>query len=256
MRNHHIVVPVVALLFFVASSSYGFSNKGENCVKCHTLKKEEAAALLKAIAPTLKVLDVKIAPVKSMWEIDIESNGRKGPVYLDFTKKYLITGQIVDIKAKRNLTREAEEDLNRVNVSQVPLGDALVMGERNAKKKIIVFTDPECPFCAKLHQELKKIVAERKDVAFYLKMFPLPIHKEAAEKSKAIVCEKSLKLLDEAYEKKPIPKAKCKAAVIDDNIKLGKKLGISGTPALIMPDGRVISGYRDANALKALIDKK
>jgi thiol:disulfide interchange protein DsbC len=131
-----------------------------------------------------------------------------------------------------------------------------VMGDKNAKKKIIVFTDPECPFCAKIHQEMKKVVAERKDIAFYIKMFPLPIHKDAAEKAKAIVCEKSLKLLDEAYEKKPIPKAKCKTTVIDDNIKLGKKLGISGTPALILPDGRVVSGYRDAKTLEALIDKK
>lgn len=256
MRCQSILVSVLVLLLFSASHSYGFSTKGENCAKCHTLKKEEAAALLKEIAPMVKVLDVKMTPLKSMWQIDIESNGRKGPVYLDFTKRYLISGSIVDIKSKRNLTNEAEEDLNRVNVSQIPLGDALVMGERNAKKKVIVFTDPECPFCAKIHQELKKVVAERKDIAFYIKMYPLPIHKDATEKAKAIVCEKSLKLLDEAYEKKPLPKAKCKAPVIDENIKLAKKLGIAGTPALVMPDGRVISGYRDANALKLLIDRK
>jgi thiol:disulfide interchange protein DsbC len=256
MRVKFMLATAMVLLFFTASHSYGFSTKGENCTKCHTLKKAEATALLKGIAPMVKVIDVRIAPMKSMWEIDIESNGKKGPIYLDFTKRYLISGQIVDIKAKKNLTREREEDLNRVDVSQIPLGDALVMGDRHAKKKVIVFTDPECPFCAKLHQELKKVVAERKDIAFYLKMFPLPIHKDAAEKAKAIVCEKSLKLLDEAYENKPIPKAGCRAAAVDDNIKLGKKLGISGTPALIMPDGRVVSGYRDAKALEALIDRK
>ena len=255
MRYDRIVVLVLVLLLFSASHSYGFSSRGENCAKCHTLKKEEAAALLKQIAPTIKVLDIKMTPLKTMWEIDIDSNGRKGPVYLDFTKRYLITGQIVDIKAKKNLTREREEDLNRINVSQIPLGDALVMGDRNAKKKIIVFTDPECPFCAKIHQELKKVVAERKDIAFYIKMFPLPIHKDAAAKARAIVCEKSLALLDAAFEKKAIPKARCKAPAVDDNIKLGKKLGISGTPTLIMPDGRVVSGYRDAKTLEALIGK-
>ncbi len=256
MRYHSIIVSVSLLLLFSVSQSYGFSSRGENCAKCHTLKKEEAAALLKQISPTIKVLDIRISPLKSMWEIDIDSGGRKGPVYLDFTKRYLITGQVVDIKAKKNLTREREEDLNRVNVSQIPLGDAIVMGDRGAKKKIIVFTDPECPFCAKIHQEMKKVVAERKDIAFYIKMFPLPIHKNAAEKATAIVCEKSLKLLDDAYDKKQLPKPKCKTSVIDENVKLAKKLGISGTPALILPDGRVVSGYRDANAIKALIDKK
>ena len=87
-------------------------------------------------------------------------------------------------------------------------------------------------------------------------MFPLPIHKEAAEKAKAIVCEKSLALLDAAFEKKPVAKPKCKTSAVDENIALGKKLGITGTPTLVMPDGRVASGFRDANALKALIDKK
>ena len=247
---------IIVFFLQIAATSYGFSNKGEDCLKCHTLKKEEAAAILKNIAPNIKIVDIKVTPLKSMWEIDIESNNRKGPIYLDFTKKYIITGQIIEIKSKRNLSREREEELNKIDVSKIPLGDAIVMGSKNAKKRVIVFTDPDCPFCAKLHAEMKKIVAERKDVAFFIKMFPLPIHKEAAEKSKAIVCEKSLALLEAAFDKKTIAKPKCKTSAIDANIKLGRTLGITGTPALVMPDGRVASGYRDANALKALIDKK
>ena len=88
---------------------------------------------------------------------------------------------------------------------------------------------------------MKKVIEERKDIAFYIKMFPLKIHPAAYEKAKAIVCEKSLTLLDEAFEKKPLPKPKCETSVIDENIKLAEKLGISGAPSLILPDGRVIS---------------
>ncbi len=87
-------------------------------------------------------------------------------------------------------------------------------------------------------------------------MFPLPIHKEAYDKAKAIVCEKSLSLLDDAFAKKALPKAKCKTSAVDDNIKLANKLNISGAPAMVLPDGRVISGYKDAQAIKELIDKK
>jgi thiol:disulfide interchange protein DsbC len=255
MRKILFLAITLALLQY-ASNSYGFSNKGENCSKCHTLKKEEAAALLKEIDPNVKILNIKLTPLKSLWEIDIESNNKKAAIYLDITKKYLISGQIIDVKGKRNLTQERDEELNKIDASKVPLGDAIVMGDKNAKKRVIVFTDPDCPFCAKLHPELKNIVAERKDVVFFIKMFPLPIHKEAADKSKAVVCEKSLAMLEAAFEKKPISKPKCKTSAIDENIKLGQKLGITGTPTLIMPDGRVISGFRDANALKASIDKK
>ena len=255
MRKVLFLVVALSILQY-ASNSYGFSNKGENCSKCHTLKKEEATALLKEIDPNVKILNIKVTPLKSLWEIDIESGNKKAVVYLDITKKYLISGQIIDIKGKKNLTQESGEVLNKIDASKVPLGDAIIMGDKNAKKRVIVFTDPDCPFCAKLHPELKKIIAERKDVVFFIKMFPLPIHKDAAEKSKAIVCEKSLALLDAAFEKKTISKPKCKTSAIDDNVALGKKLGITGTPTLVMPDGRVISGFRDATALKALIDRK
>ena len=86
-------------------------------------------------------------------------------------------------------------------------------------------------------------------------MFPLPMHKEAYEKAKAIVCEKSLTLLDDAFEKKQLPKPKCETSVIDENIKLGEKLGITGAPAIIMPNGSIIPGYKDADSLISLIDK-
>ena len=83
-------------------------------------------------------------------------------------------------------------------------------------------------------------------------MYPLPMHKDAYDKAKAIVCEKSLALLEDAFEKKPLPKPKCETTVIDENIKLAQKLGISGTPAMIFPDGKIVPGALDA---KTIIEK-
>ena len=103
---------------------------------------------------------------------------------------------------------------------------------------------------------MKKVIKERKDIAFFIKLYPLPMHKEAHAKAKAIVCEKSLSLLEQAFEKKPIPAAKCETSAIDDNVKLAQKLGITGTPAIIMPDGRLIPGYLEADALIKQIEKK
>ena len=102
---------------------------------------------------------------------------------------------------------------------------------------------------------MKKIIGDRKDIAFFIKLYPLRSHPEAYEKSKAIVCEKSLALLEDAYENKPLPKAKCETTVIDENIALAGKLGINSLPTLILPDGRVIRGYKDAEALKGLVGK-
>lgn len=133
------------LLFFLhpVVHSSGFSSKGQDCAKCHTLKKEEATAILKEIIPNAKVLAVRAFPFRAVWEIDIESDGKKLPVYLDLSKNFLISGSLIDLKAKKNLTQEKISDLNRVDVSKVPLKDALVLGEKKAKNRIIIFDDPD-----------------------------------------------------------------------------------------------------------------
>ena len=100
---------------------------------------------------------------------------------------------------------------------------------------------------------MKKVIEERKDIAFFIKMFPLRIHPAAYEKAKAIVCEKSLILLEDAHGKKPLPKPTCETSAVGENIKLAERLGISSVPSMIFSDGRVISGAKDAAALIQLI---
>ena len=100
---------------------------------------------------------------------------------------------------------------------------------------------------------MKKIIEDRKDIAFYLKMFPLPSHPEAYEKSKSIVCEKSITFLEDAFEKKPVPKQNCGTPVVDENVKLAQKLGITSVPMVILPNGTLLPGYKDAKTLINLI---
>lgn len=255
MFKYKIFISLLTFILILPVYSYSFSEKGQDCSKCHKLTTAEAANILKDLIPNLKVLNVKISPIKGLWELTIESNNRKGIIYVDFTKKHFVSGSILNIAEKRNLTQERFEEINRVDVSQIPLNDAIVVGNKNAKHKVIVFTNPDCSFCRDLHGEIKKVISERKDIVFYKKLYAFKAGTPSYEKSKAIVCEKSLELLESAYEKKTIPKPKCETTAIDDNIKLAEKLGITGTPTMIMPDGRVITGKRDAKTIKDLVDK-
>ncbi len=100
---------------------------------------------------------------------------------------------------------------------------------------------------------MKKIIEERKDIAFYIKFFPLKNHPGAYDKAKAIMCEKSLALLEDAHSGKPLPAPQCQTTAVDESIKLAEKLGISSVPTLILPDGRVIPGYKDAKTLLSLV---
>jgi thiol:disulfide interchange protein DsbC len=134
---------IVTLLFCPVSDSYAFATKGQDCSKCHTLKKEEARALLKTFDQSIKVLGVSKSQAKYMWEVSIESNGKKGLVYIDLPKKHLFSGSLIAIQGKKNLTQDRLSEINKVNVSQIPLKDAVVLGNKNAKHKVIVFDDPE-----------------------------------------------------------------------------------------------------------------
>ena len=138
-----ILFSVLSLCFLPVNPSLGFETKGQDCSKCHTLNNEEATNLLKNIFPNVKVLEVQPSPMKGFWEVYLESGGRKGLVYVDFLKKYFLSGALVSIADKKNLTQERMTELNRVDVSQIPLDDALVMGDPKAKIRIVAFDDPD-----------------------------------------------------------------------------------------------------------------
>jgi thiol:disulfide interchange protein DsbC len=106
------------------------------------LTNEDAQNVLKEAIPDVKILDVRPAQIKGLWEIAIETKGQKGILYLDFSKNYAIFGSILDLKTKANLTQERYIEINKVDVSKIPLDDALVMGDKDAKYRVIVFDDP------------------------------------------------------------------------------------------------------------------
>lgn len=129
---------LIILLLLSLSYSRGYSEK-ESLI----LSVDEAFTLLKDLDPNIKVTAVKPSPVEGLWEVDIEAGGKKGLVYIDATKKYLVSGAIIAIQEKKNLTQERLDEITKVDVSQIPLGDALVMGDKEAKYRVIVFDDPE-----------------------------------------------------------------------------------------------------------------
>jgi thiol:disulfide interchange protein DsbC len=138
---------IVTFLFLLALLPVGsascFETKGQDCAKCHTLGNDEARDLLKGVFSDIKILDIRVSPSKALWEIFSESGGKKGLVYIDFSKKYLLLGPILSIKERKNLTQERFTQLNKIDVSQIPLGDALVMGDPKARIRVIAFDDPD-----------------------------------------------------------------------------------------------------------------
>jgi len=251
---------IILLLFSFPEDLYSTSGCDEDCIKCHSITQSEASEILKTLKVTdAKVLNIEMSPLKGLWEVSFEREGKRGVFYIDFSKRYVVSGSIIEVKTTTNKTHErlSLAPVNYIPQYKIPLDDALVIGNKNAKKRVIIFTDPDCPFCGRLHNEIKKIAEARRDISFYIKLFPLKIHKEAYSKSKSILCEKSLRLLEDNFEGKGVPlPPRCEGKEIDENIRLASRLGISGTPTIIMPDGRVFVGFFTSERLIGLIDSK
>jgi thiol:disulfide interchange protein DsbC len=228
-----------------------------DCTSCHTLSKEEAGTIFKGLG---EVTDVKTSPVKGLFEVTVKQNNRQAVAYLDFSKKLLVPGPIFDIASKQTLSPppvELPKILSKAEMDTIPLTNSIVMGNPNGKKRIFVFTDPDCPFCGRLHAELKKLIALEPDLAIYIKMYPLDMHPNAFGKARVLLSANSPELVEKAFagEKLPEPGDKDPKEPVDETIKLGKSLGIDGTPAILLPDGRMISGTRDVKTLRGMLSE-
>ncbi len=99
------------------------------------------------------------------------------------------------------------------------------------------------------------MVGQRPNIAFFIKLFPLQSHPEAYKLAKAIVCAKSLRMLEDSLAGKAIGPPTCETDQVEKNIALAARIGIRSTPTLIFPDGRVIPGYKSGKAIIRLLEK-
>src|SRR3970040_902765 len=158
---------IAAPFFFLAFSSSSHASRrggcgGGECAECHSLTRDEASKVLEGVVDN--VLKVEQSAVGGLWAVDIEKGDKRWPVYIDFSKQFLLSGQVIRLSSKENVTATRILRPNAVDVSGISLKNAVVIGDPKAKRRIIEFSHPDCRFCAKIHEEAKKVVAKHPDV--------------------------------------------------------------------------------------------
>jgi thiol:disulfide interchange protein DsbC len=248
------VRPALLLLIFLLTSPLAFAAGGTVASSqpgSMQLTKESAIKALKGIQG--EVLSVNPAEISGLYLVTMRMQGRVVPIYLDGSGSYLFTGNVIRLKDRKNLTEAHYQRLNPVDISTIPLDDALIVGNPEASQHIIVFTDPHCPYCSKLHKVLQEAVNKNPDLAFYNKLIPLkPSSKQITQ---TILCNKSLEQLEQAFAGKSLPEPSCKTDTIEKNLMLAQQLGIHGTPTLILPNGQLSPGYKPLDELLKLIEE-
>lgn len=255
----------IAVMFttVLVSSSYAMQKEGcgGDCSSCHKLSEKDAGELLKKIGVNVK--SVKQSPSNGLFELLVEKDNKQGIVYIDYGKKHFMQGMIVNIESMQQVSAHAQDlpqpkQTTSLDVTKIPVDKAVIIGNPKGSKKIFVFTDPDCPYCRTGHAELKKLAKIAPDVAIHIMLLPLPMHPAAYDKSRTVLETKSLDLLDKAFEGKEIPKPTKESSKkeIDEIVKFANDNGINGTPTMVMPDGKIQVGMRDAETMKKILEGK
>jgi thiol:disulfide interchange protein DsbC len=211
---------------------------------------------LKQKLPDLAVDAILPTPVAGIYEVD---SGRK-VFYTSTDASYIFIGNLIDLTTKTSLTEQRSNSLNKINWQKLPIKLAVrhIAGSNNANQRhIAVFTDPDCPFCKRLEAET---LSKLQDVSIYYFLFPLKIHKDAAEHALKILCAENPESALISFMGKDMPlgkNASCISGVrrLFQMQKIATNLvQVAGTPTIILPNGRIISGLVPADYLKQMID--
>jgi thiol:disulfide interchange protein DsbC len=190
------------------------------------------------------VRDVVKTPIPGIYEIDTADQ----IIYRDANGDYVMTGDMMDLKSRVNLTEARASQLNKIDFSQLPLQDAVKVVKGNGSRKIAVFSDPNCPYCHKLEDELKAV----DNVTVYTFLFPI-LSPDSTSKSKSIWCSTDRAkawtgwMLD---KRAPSAPGTCDTRVLTQNLELGRTLRVTGTPTVFLADGRRLPGAVSAERLE------
>lgn len=211
----------------------------------------DEAAIRKAFAeryPNAAVQSVTATAIPGIYEVF--AGGQI--LYADEQGEHLLIGTLVETRSRTNLTQQRLEALKTVKFDSLPFDQAITIVKGKGERRIAVFSDPDCPFCRQLEKELAGI----DNLTIHLFLLPLrELHPQAVEIAGNVWCadDRAGAWLGYMLEgKKPEAGRNC-ATPIDAIAALAAELGINGTPAIILSNGRRLEGAIPAVRLESLL---
>jgi thiol:disulfide interchange protein DsbC len=218
-----------------------------------TFAMADEASVKKAVEaayPKFKVDKVTKTPYAGLYEVFMAGQ----IIYTDEKLTFLIAeGRLVDPKTKKDITGERLEELTRIDFNSLPLDQAIKVVKGNGSRKLVVFSDVDCPYCKRLERnELANIT----DVTVYTFLYPIEqLHPDAANKSKLIWCANNrVKAWEDWILRDQLPSSAGNCEVPLEKVgQLAKKAGVSSTPTLIFADGKRMLGAQPYKEIERML---
>ena len=204
---------------------------------------------IRTLAPNAKTIAISETPLEGILQVQINSD----IIYVTADGRYLIQGQIMDIDSRANITDQAKSGIRLGLLTDLNSDEQISFEPEEAKYELLVFTDIDCGYCRKLHNQMDEY--NEQGIAIHYMAFPRAgVGSESYDKFVSVWCaddQKEAMTLakngtDPAPQKCPNPVA--------DQYQLGREVGVTGTPALVTPDGTLIPGYVPPAQLRQRLD--
>jgi len=213
-----------------------------------TVAVADEAAVRRAVRPLFgdkPVESIARTPVLGLYEVVVD----KKVYYVDEAAQYMLDGEVIDLKAKKNLTQERVRALLKISPSELPLELAIKRIRGNGERTVVTFEDPNCGYCKRMAKDTKNLA----NVTLYTFLYPI-LSSDSVQKAKTIWCSDDRAKTWAAWMEDDVPPSGSNSCPnpIDQILELGKKQRVTGTPTLIFNDGSRIPG---AISLTKLEDK-
>lgn len=209
-------------------------------------------ALLSETQPGMQIDDIAPSPIPGLYQVAIQGGQT---IFVSADAQYLIPGDLYQATSDGlvNLGENRRTELRREQIAALDESDMIVFEPKGERKATLtVFTDVDCPYCRKLHEEINELTGY--GIAVRYLAFPRTgLNTETHAKMVSTWCADDPKaMLTSAKRGGAVPEAICDSPV-EEQYQLGREVGVTGTPALVLEDGSIMPGYVPAETLASYL---
>lgn len=212
---------------------------------------EQVRQKVTAMFDMIEAKDVTVSPVDGWYTI------QRGSIvaYISSNGRYLLQGDLIDLDQNVNMSEAARTTARRQLMATVKDDEVILFSPAQKKYSVSVFTDVECTYCRRLHSQIGEYLAHGIEVRYLMYPRNGPTSR-AWTTAEQVWCAKDRNgALTAAKSDQKFATSSCDASIVKEQYDMGHEIGLSGTPAIVLEDGTLISGYLTPDQLKARLDQ-
>lgn len=205
---------------------------------------------LAALVPNADDVSISETPLPGVMQVRIGSD----VLYMSEDGRYLFQGRVIDLETQRDLTDAAMSEVRKERIEALDETDFVTFGNARAEHDVLVFTDPDCGFCRRLHEKMD----EYNELGIRIHYLAFPRAGEGSQTYTNMVsvwcADDRQGAMDLAKAGRTPRQATCDNPVLEQ-YQLGQSLGVTGTPSLMTFGGDIIPGYVPPEQLRERLDR-